>query len=200
MGSKYTPEEDAIIIENYPKAMVPEWAYLLPDRTTMAIAKRARILGLHQKVGRVDKLKSMAINRFFSRIAKMESTGCWEWTGTTNNSGYGLMGASGDIVSAHRFSWMHHFGDIAEGLQVCHKCDNPKCVNPEHLFLGTNEDNQMDCVTKGRKPKKITLDDAVEIKRLLAEGITQPKIAKRIGVSDAIVRNIKYGKAWKHVR
>ena len=76
--------------------------------------------------------------------------GCWNWTAYKNNEGYGRLRAGGEKVLAHRLSYSIFKGEIAEGLFVCHTCDNPACINPEHLFLGTHQDNVSDCVAKGR--------------------------------------------------
>lgn len=78
--------------------------------------------------------------------------GCWEWTGARNRDGYGATGILG-ATSAHRASWILHFGPIPAGMNVLHKCDNPPCVNPDHLFLGTHSDNMKDCWQKGRRKR-----------------------------------------------
>lgn len=87
--------------------------------------------------------------RFWSRIRK--SDGCWEWIARSKTrSGYGRLEFGGVRQLAHRVSWKMHFGDIPTGLFVCHTCDNPPCVRPDHLWLGTNRDNIMDAEAKGR--------------------------------------------------
>lgn len=149
MAQKFTPDEDAIIAENYPHSIIEDWMHLLPGRGRTSIHKRAVLLGL-QPVDRDSKLKSKAIRRFFSGIKKDSITGCWEWSRTKNNHGYGMMGVCTDAILVHRYSWMHHYGEIPDGLIVCHKCDNPPCANPEHLFLGTHKDNVHDKISKGR--------------------------------------------------
>lgn len=89
-------------------------------------------------------------DRFFSKVVKNPDNGCWEWTGAHGPAGHGQFVVDHKKVVASRFSWELHFGKIPDGMEVCHKCDNPPCVNPEHLFLGTQGDNMRDCSAKGR--------------------------------------------------
>ena len=91
-------------------------------------------------------------DRFWEKVSKED--GCWNWVGSTQGFGYGYL-HTGDKtnrkpVSAHRYSWALHNGPIPDGLWVLHKCDNPSCVNPDHLFLGDRTDNMRDCAAKGR--------------------------------------------------
>lgn len=87
--------------------------------------------------------------RFFKYVNKTDS--CWIWTGSPNSTGYGNLDIDGKKVKAHRVSWILHKGEIPEGMYICHTCDTPLCVNPEHLFLGTAKSNMQDMKDKGRR-------------------------------------------------
>jgi hypothetical protein len=90
------------------------------------------------------------IEKLRVRYAPIPDTGCWEWYGAFNNYGYGSIRVDGLRVGAHRASYVAHVGPLPSNMQVLHKCDNPSCVNPDHLFLGTQSDNVYDMVHKGR--------------------------------------------------
>lgn len=92
--------------------------------------------------------KASIEERFFDKVNKTDS--CWLWTGSLTSRGYGSIGVDGKNVSAHRLSYMLFNGDIPDGFVVCHSCDVPACVNPEHLWVGTASDNMKDMVAKNR--------------------------------------------------
>jgi hypothetical protein len=118
-----------------------------------------------------------------------------------------VIGESGKMFLAHRVAWELVNGPIPEGLCVLHHCDNPPCVNVEHLFLGTLADNNADKVAKGRQAKgsaiaraKLTESDIPEIRRLLAVGVLQSEIGRRYGVGHRLISKINLGKRWGHVQ
>ena len=129
---------------------------------------------------------------------------CWEWTGSRDTKNYGRIGGTNPI-KAHRLSWELHNGPIPDGLCVLHKCDNPPCVNPAHLFIGTIADNNRDKMVKGRhrysvgsqrSHSKLTESD-IPIIRAMEE--THTEIARLFGISRRNVGFIKDRKTWKHV-
>ena len=145
------------------------------------------------------------IARFYSRVVCLGSEDCWLWHGTTHSTrGYGVFFAGGRRYLAHRFSYMISVGEVRRGLCVCHRCDNPRCVNPRHLFLGTDQDNMSDMVAKGRSTRgenihsaKLTTERAAEIKRaIVVEEWSPSAMAKRFGITRPLLYAIRSGRAW----
>lgn len=152
--------------------------------------------------------------RLMSRTKRNEKTGCIEWQGTKHN-GYGrlIVGSRKDgtrhTTSAHRLSYLLFNGPIPDGYEVCHKCDNPACINPEHLFLGTRQDNVNDREIKGRNIVKIGEEQprAKLTKKAVKQcrdlyfrgGISYEKLAKRFGVAKRTMMRAIKGITWKCV-
>lgn len=146
--------------------------------------------------------------RFWSKVQK--GSGCWEWTGSTTLKGYGQLhlGGGGSHVAAHRFSWTLAHGPIPSGMIIMHICDNPPCVRPDHLKLGTIAENQADMARKGRagqrgerSPVAKLNDDAVrDIRRAAACGTPVAELARRYGVARSLIRGVRNGTRWSHVK
>ena len=152
------------------------------------------------------KNKQNTKKRFFKYVNKKTTSKCWEWTGNTGDSGYGRFWDTKKIVYAHRFSYQKYKGKIPQGLNVLHSCDNRKCVNPKHLFLGTHQDNSSDMVIKNRQAKGeqvgrsvLKETQVIEIKNLLFKNIPICKIAKKYNVGWTTIYNIKTNKSWKYL-
>jgi hypothetical protein len=130
-----------------------------------------------------------AWDRFWNRVAKVESDGCWEWQGSKFWTGYGQVTHRGRNQSAHRVSWQLTYGPIPSGGEICHRCDNPPCVRPDHLFLGDRAVNAADMAAKGRaariKPNaKLTVEQVRAMReRYAAGGISFSKLAAEFGVT-----------------
>lgn len=135
---------------------------------------------------------------FWSKVDK--SGDCWEWTAGGHKFGYGEFKVNGILYRAHRFSYELHKGKIPEMMGINHTCDNPKCVNPDHLYAGTQAKNMEDRSIHGKNPNRIlTKDQVIEIKKLLSSGHSQTSIAKTFGVSQCTIWNIKESKTWKTI-
>lgn len=167
-------------------------------------------------------MKSTPETRFFRLVNKTDS--CWLWNGSKKSSGYGCFSFNGKRVRAHRWAYEHFIGHIPEGLLVCHSCDVPACVNPEHLWVGTNGDNHKDMCRKRRHarhaisksnkntsgPKgtprgsrhgraRLTESDVLSIRDKLKNGSTLSSVAKLYGMNLASIFLIKHRKTWTHI-
>ena len=128
------------------------------------------------------------------------NSGCWLWMSACDKDGYGLLRHEKKNIRAHRASYQMYTGNIPAGQFVCHRCDLPSCVNPDHLFLGTNSDNQKDASRKGRHAhQRLSIDDVVDIKRSVSLGMTQASMCRKYGLSDGHISQIISGGRWSHV-
>lgn len=136
------------------------------------------------------------IDRFWKYVQK-ESHGCWIWIGGCTSDGYGSFSAipGKQTMLAHRFSYQLHYGTLPD-LEICHSCDNPPCVNPNHLFPGTHTQNMRDAVAKGRLGNGLSLEIAREI-RALHRVLPNATIAERFNISESLVWFIVANKIWK---
>jgi hypothetical protein len=161
------------------------------------------------------------ISRFWVKVDKNTADQCWNWKGCITSGGYGgfRFHAKDGEMGAHRASWIINFGDIPDGMWVLHRCDNRKCVNPNHLFLGTHQDNVDDMMTKGRGhwrflygedhpqhgtkhwSNKLSEDDVRNIREMKASGkYTLRGLAKMFHVTHGCINNICQGRKWKWLK
>ena len=140
------------------------------------------------------------------------NSGCWLWLGAQVPNGYGTLyyknENGGKNIGAHRASWIAHNGVIPHGMYICHRCDNRMCVNPEHLFLGTSQDNNDDMVKKGRhrsggvhgaKSPNSKLNDE-KVREILDSQISVKLLSKKFDVCERVIFRIRAGKGWKHIQ
>jgi len=153
------------------------------------------------------KEKRTLDERFWSKVAKGPVDKCWLWMGASNG-GYGYLGKTRgqQSILAHRLSYELHYGTLSNDLCVCHRCDNPACVNPLHLFAGTKADNNRDKEDKGRgnhvtgtghPSAKLSVEGVATIKKLYVNGMTQTAIANMFNVSQNTVSRVVRNKTWR---
>lgn len=145
------------------------------------------------------------IERLMSKVIKTE--GCWNWTARKTPQGYGRISINNVNKLAHRAAYEFMVGPIGD-LHVLHRCDNPSCVNPDHLWLGTNLDNVADKVAKGRcssfrgstnQKSKLRDTDVIAIREAVQRGIKQRSIAVQYGVTQTQISTISQRKQWRHI-
>ena len=146
-----------------------------------------------------DPVRISPIERF-EKFFNKNHNDCWIWSGHKDKDGYGTIRAYGKRYKAHRFSYMIYRGEIHDELYVCHHCDNPSCVNPDHLFLGTNKDNMADMTRKKRQHSKISEEDVIQIRRLHKLGVKPKELSQKFGLAKNTLSYIINRKSWKHVK
>jgi hypothetical protein len=145
-------------------------------------------------------------DRFWPKVDRRGPEECWPWRAYRKPGGYGAIAAGGRTrpLQAHRVAWILTNGPIAAGLHVCHRCDNPPCVNPAHLFLGTDADNAADAASKGRVRRgerhphaRLTAARVRWIRAQVAAGVLPRVVARRVGVTARHVRKVADRRAWR---
>lgn len=155
--------------------------------------------------------------RFMKFVYPEPNSGCWLWDGSIRAGGYGTFSIDGILFGAHRASYMLFVGDLPRreghhGICVCHRCDNRACVNPDHLFLGTQSDNMKDAIAKGRRTAgppvfrgessaaaKLTESDVAYIRNARSNGVKLTALAEMFGVSISLISMVHSRKVWAHV-
>ena len=185
--------------------------------STFARYERTPEIREKQRISQLNRKLSSVSDRFLSKIEK-NNAGCHLWVGYKNKDGYGYFGVRRKSVRAHRFAWECANGQIPKGMYVCHICDNPSCVNVEHLFLGTQKENMTDAKMKGRiasgdrqgsrtrpetRPRgeshcrcRFTREQVLFIR---ASDLSQRNLAGMFSVSKGAIQHIKNNDTWKHV-
>lgn len=156
--------------------------------------------GIYQRLSAED--------RFWAKVNKKSDDECWEWQGSCHSNGYGTFWFQRADISAHRFSFLLHHGEISEGMFILHSCDNKPCVNPNHLSMGTPLDNSADMCAKGRKPRgtksgcaKLTDEKVMEIRELFATGdYTLKEMGVLFDINFSHVHRIINFKSWAHIK
>jgi len=148
--------------------------------------------------------KPTSEERFWAKVDR--SGDCWVWIAGTTEWGYGRFRMDGRLYLAHRVAYMFLVGPVPDGMGVLHRCDNPPCCNPAHLFLGTDADNSHDCIEKGRNARgerggkaKLSELDVQDLRQLYASGMSFQRLAPLYGVSVRTVRAVVNRETWKHV-
>lgn len=146
--------------------------------------------------------------RFWEKVSIGQDNECWIWKGAKIGRGYGYFRTGKKCTHAHRFAYEYTYGAIPNELKVLHKCDNPLCVNPNHLFLGTNKDNTQDMITKGRRFQpptkgenngnaKLSQENIDTIRNLYFSGVRQKELVKLFGISRSQISKIINFETWK---
>lgn len=145
--------------------------------------------------------------RFWGYVEKSNPTSCWNWTKATTVKGYGAFQYKRNVYRAHRLAWSYLNGSIPDNALICHHCDNPRCCNPMHLFLGDNALNQLDCRTKGRARKalgervntaKMTMPSVILARKLYADGNTSHRqLAAKFHIGKSAMGRILNNQTWK---
>lgn len=137
--------------------------------------------------------------RFLDLIKKSEKD-CWEWQGQKNDGGYGLFSIDGKKVLAHRWGYEEFRKSIPEGKMIRHTCDNPGCVRPKHLKIGTAQSNYNDSIRRERTTRKLNSYEVKQIRELRLRGMSRRWITEKFGVSTDTIQDIEFNRTWKWLK
>lgn len=201
----WLPQEDEVVKELWDSHTSREIMRQLPGRSRGAITARAtKALGLSKGGSQMS-----GPGMFWRFVRKDVATGCWLWTGTLSvpgirtKGGYGMMGKSrgrGGYWTAHRYSLFLHNGRLPRDKDVLHKCDNPPCCNPDHLYLGNDSDNQMDTIRRRRRPLVLSEDLVRQARVMFARGMKKVSISRALGVSRGALAAALTNKSWRWLK
>jgi hypothetical protein len=167
-----------------------------PAETSQPVRKRAWMT-------RVFGKRYWEDTHFWEVATKHTALGCWEWQRMLTSEGYGQLRVDGKMRLAHRIVYQVFVGTVPDGLLVCHRCDNPSCVRPEHLFLGTRSDNAQDMAAKGRGrcgkfQRRLTAAQVLEIREKYRAGSHRTnELARAYGVDKKTIYNVVRGRSWR---
>jgi hypothetical protein len=154
----------------------------------------------YRNLARANRGKSV-LDRLMEKVSPEPNTGCWLWVGCADKDGYGFIRVDGKNIKTHRASIELHSGvKLVPGQLVCHRCDTPSCVNPDHLYVGNNARNQQDAAVRRRGARiKLSVDDVLAIRRRRANGERPVDLAREYGVNETSITNIANRKKWAHI-